>query len=186
VQTTFSGIGVSFDLDPLANDITKIKDNIEKIKNTFNSIGTVAQGLDTNVPLILTGFAGTINQFPDEVGKIVAVNLGAAQQAVQSFLAEAQKLLSALDQGGTFDVDASLKKFGETAFSAKGGMYKVTGKEVVINVNFKIAMDADDIQGAMAKKGVFKEKINAILGVLPGDDAAAKNARAVLATQQIG
>jgi hypothetical protein len=88
------------------------------------------------------------------------------------------KLEESLQKGAKFNMDARLKTFTSQFGKNLGtsGAYQVSTKDVIINVNFRIAMDTKELENNIVTSGgsVIKQRINLLLQAVQGDSELKK------------
>lgn len=103
----------------------------------------------------------------DNVKDTVANGMVPAIKAVNDMIASAQQLEKSLAAGTKIDVPAKLKifasQFGKNLGAA--GAYTVQAKDVNLTVNFRVAIDAKELEGIMVSHGqsVIRNRINMLL-----------------------
>ena len=82
-------------------------------------------------------------------------------------------LFRSLSRGAKLDIDTKLRTFATKFGKSIGtmGNYVVQAKDVNIHVNFRIAIDATELETVMVTNGssVIKQRINLLLDAVKGD-----------------
>jgi len=114
---------------------------------------------------LLKGAEGSIknvDRLKDLIGKGIVPSVKAAEDMIKL----AKKLEDAMGQGLKIDLDANLSKFA-AKFGKIGdaGAYKVTARDVIINVSFKVTMDSAPIEKIMITNGssVIRNRMNLLI-----------------------
>jgi hypothetical protein len=114
---------------------------------------------------LLKGAEGSIkhvDRLKDLIGKGIVPSVKAAEDMIKM----AKKLEEAMGQGLKIDLDANLSKFA-AKFGKIGdaGAYKVTARDVIINVSFKVTMDSAPIERIMITNGssVIRNRMNLLI-----------------------
>ena len=177
----------------------------------FEDIGNnIVDGMDNsleNLPTVAEKHLDKTRSAAEEIGKIPTVrtkgataaaaaatnavgqDLLNAVSATEQMVAAAERIEKALEQGAKLNIDAKLQafatKFGKTV--GKGGAYTVKSKDVNINVNFKIAIDSQELERIMVTNGksVIKQRINLLLSAIQSDHTTSKNAIDASATAKL-
>lgn len=135
-------------------DETKLKSIDEKISTISVSLNNVKNLTET----VKNVSASIISATGDAETK----GLTSAILAVQDMVKKTQELDSALTSLPRIDVQARLSKVaGMVGLGAKG-VYTVQSKEVIINVQFNVSMDVDEVESIMIArhKSVIRDRIN--------------------------
>jgi len=96
-----------------------------------------------------------------------------AVKAAEDMIAAAIRLDEALTKGTKLNIDTKLRAFATKFGKSIGtmGKYVVQAKDVNIHVNFRIAIDATELEKVMVTNGssVIKQRINLLLEAVKGD-----------------
>ena len=119
----------------------------------------------------------TINSFIMESGKytdaIVTTSITKTQTTITQMVGAVQKMDDALSKLGTINIGTRLDSVAKSLGIGSSGTYTVESKQVVININFAIQMDAGKVEKAMLMntESIIKDRINFALGGGGGKDA---------------
>lgn len=125
----------------------------------------------------LSGTSTSISDFVTSSGKyteaIVTTSLTKTQNTVTKMVAAVQSMDNALAKLGTINIGTRLNTVAKSLGIGSSGTYTVQSKEVVINVNFTIQMDAGKVEKAMLMntESIIKDRINFALGGGQGKNA---------------
>lgn len=157
-------------------------------------VGQIADGLTnlvTKMPKSLSENMKTVESFATQIKSmattmqsIVGEGVTPAVNAANELVASAKKLEESLNLGEKLDISTKLNTFVTKFGKVAGGKaaYKITTEAVVINVNFKIAMDSEKIEKIMVTKtdSIIREKINNLIEAVGDNAAEAKAAKGKL------
>jgi hypothetical protein len=177
-------------IQPVANSIGSAKTALENIKTSYNEIADVAAGMNQQVPVAVQGMAALLRNAGEQFEEMPRVAVAAVNKSVDAtlkgindLLEKARLLEKTLEESSTIDLDAKLQmfasNFGKIGTATSG--YTVKAKDVVLNVNLKVAMDATELENVMITKGnsIIRDRINLILEALPDTtESKAKRDRA--------
>jgi hypothetical protein len=185
--------------------INSLKSVIINLATFGREVGTALAAFNTaNVNLDATGLFNQLGKFgtslkgnadqaakdlTSDVANIEKVTLKSyakAAQVVGELVDTGFRLSNSLSRGARIDLGAKLRMYTSNygKFLGSGGSYSVTSKDVVINVNFKIAIDGQQVEKMMISTGksVIRQRINLLLeAVKDGRDTSthmAKSAKA--------
>jgi len=131
---------------------------------------------------VVDGYAG----FSDSVKKIaidgIQPNIDGMKKIIDA-IAQIDAILTGTDK--TINISTALQRFKANFGGAMGqkGSHVVQAKDVTINVNFVVAIDATKLEGAIlaSKDSKIKEKINLVMGAIkemPGKEVGLEKAQA--------
>lgn len=171
-----------------AADEGKIASNI----TAFNSMmKDVSASLQQMPEFVVPVFAFLAKEFPDSTAALaktmqsvnsarlmIARGILPAVKAVKDMVQAADEIQQHLTKGATFDIDKKLKLFSANSqrILGTGGKYTVSTKEVNINVNFKVVIDAEELSSTIVqnKNSVIRQRINLLLSAVPEGEASKK------------
>ena len=104
---------------------------------------------------------------------IVTAAVSKTTTTVTKMVAAVQSMDNALAKLGTINIGTRLDTVAKSLGIGSSGTYTVQSKEVVINVNFTIQMDAGKVEKAMLMntESIIKDRINFALGGGQGKNA---------------
>jgi hypothetical protein len=172
--------------DQIAGGLQMGVENIPKnAEKTFGKVTDQAtkmvDKIETSIPMdginkklgALVDKPGNITAGADAMNSVVAKQVIPAVVAVEQMIAAAQRIESALSAGAKLDIDTKLKVFASKFGKSIGtmGKYVVQAKDVNIHVNFRIALDATELERVMVTNGksVIKQRINLLLDAVKDD-----------------
>lgn len=126
-----------------------------KISELFNSTKSISD---------------SISDYVTSTGKytesLVQTSIMKTQNAVTKMVGAVQTMDDALSKLGTINIGTRLDSVAKSLGIGSSGTYTVQSKEVVINVNFTIQMDAGKVEKAilMNTESIIKDRINFALG----------------------
>ena len=105
--------------------------------------------------------------------KDAVTSISSAIKTVEQIVAATQKLDNALSNLPKINLQSRLTEVAGIAGLGASGIYTVHSKDVVINVNFTIQMDAGKVEKAilMNTESIIKDRINFALGGGQGKNA---------------
>lgn len=156
-----------------AGSVTSVFESLSKLTSK------IPESVNANLSKLQT-LATTIQSIATSTTSIVEKGMAPAVKAAEEMVLAAQRLDAALSEGAKIDINSSLKKF--TTKFGKGlgdkGAYTVKSKEVVINVNFTIAVDGKKLEDIMVKRNdsIVKQKIDSLIYVAKADATTKESA----------
>lgn len=158
----------SISVKPQGADQSGLLDAVQRIVGKDGNGGQVtmaseliasSQGAVTSAVKNVQGFGHSMQKVADAIktGGVVAA-LGAVEQMVK----QANALDAALNAGTKINIPAKLEAVARGVGLGKSGTFKVTNKDVVINVNFEISMDVDKVEKVMVlrQKSILRDRLN--------------------------
>ena len=127
---------------------------------------TMASDLLANSQGAISGAIKNVQGFGHSMQKVAdAIKSGgvvAALNAVEQMVKQANSLDTALNAGSKINIPAKLEAVARGVGLGKSGTFKVTNKDVVINVNFEISMDVDKVEKVMVlrQKSILRDRLN--------------------------
>lgn len=124
-----------------------------------------------------SGVSSGISDFVTSTGKytesIVTTSVAKTTSTVTKMVSAVQTMDDALSKLGTINIGTRLDSVAKSLGIGSSGTYTVQSKEVVINVNFTIQMDAGKVEKAMLMntESIIKDRINFALGGGQGKNA---------------
>jgi len=193
-ETTNSLIEVLNNVDALGKSAKKIADerNIDNNISSFNEIMSgILDGLQSMPDFVLPVFEFLAKEFPNSTTSLskalqnvnsarmmIARGVLPAVKAVKDMVDAAQEIQEHLARGATIDIDKKLKIFSANSqrILGTGGKYTVTTKDVNINVNFKVVIDAEELASTIVqnKNSVIRQRINLLLSAVPEGESSKK------------
>lgn len=125
----------------------------KKINNALVKANSMAAGAAKQ------GAAMPLNKTADALKSGgIATALGAVEEMVK----RVNDLDTALAAGSKIDIPARLEAVAKGIGIGKTGVYKVTNKAVVVNVNFQISMNVDEVEKVMIlrKESIVRDRLN--------------------------
>ena len=162
---------------------SSIADLANATKEFFPQFANLLDAIVISFPVDTISMATGLIDVAEVTNLALAKGVIPAVAAVEDMVNSAKRLEKSLQEGAKIDIDTKLKvfasKFGKNLGSA--GAYTVQTKDVVLNVNFRIAMDAHELEGVMVRNSnsVIKEKINLLLDAVPDNDDGKKKRDAI-------
>jgi hypothetical protein len=136
--------------------------------NTKEGAQKVADGISNLVTI-----ASSIEKLANSVKVATATQMVPAIKAVEEMIDAAVRLDKALTSGAKIDIDTKLKVFSSKFGKQLGSMgnYVVSAKDVNIHINFKVAIDSQELERIMVTNGssVIKQRINLLLDAVKDD-----------------
>jgi len=172
--------------DQIAGGLQMGVENIPKnAEKTFGKVTDQAtkmvDKIETSIPMdginkklgAIVDKPGNITAGADAMNSVVAKQVIPAVVAVEQMIAAAKRIEAALAAGAKLDIDTKLKVFATKFGKSIGtmGKYVVQAKDVNIHVNFRIALDATELERVMVTNGksVIKQRINLLLDAVKDD-----------------
>jgi len=170
--------------------VTLLSDNYTmvdttKLDPTFKNMEEFGKKLTTNIGVLSQLFPESV--FADSSKLLRNINSAKlmiqngilpAAQAVNKMVEAATEIQNAISNGATIDIDKKLKLFSANSskFLGTGGKYTVTTKDVNINVNFKVVVDAEQLASTIVqnKNSVIRQRINLLLSAVPEGESSKK------------
>jgi len=134
----------------------------------FENIGKISDGMVSATDK-MKGLKGVA----DSVKDITAANLEPLVTAVADTISAAQAIGQSLEGVRGIDLSTKLQSFMTSFGPGMGAVeeYTVQSKDVVINVNFRIALEVDQIEKTIIEAGdsVIKDRINLLIDAMPNN-----------------
>jgi hypothetical protein len=130
---------------------------VDTITGKVTNIGATLEALKK-----LPEATSSIKTFSDRVTK----NLGEdVIKSVAAMVDATQRLDSALATLPNFDMEAKMKAIAGGMGLGGGSAYTVKSKDVVINVSFRVAIDANELETTLVanKQSVLRDRINFLI-----------------------
>ena len=141
---------------------------INSLGKVFSSLSTMSSNLTSAVESIKG-----LGKVSEAVKGITAANLQPLVTAVADTIAAAQSIGQSLEGVRGIDLSTKLQNFMTSFGPGMGAVeqYTVQSKDVVINVNFRIALEVDQVEKTIIEAGdsVIKDRINLLIDAMPGD-----------------
>jgi hypothetical protein len=139
--------------------------NVEQVKTASIGLNSAKKMFED-----ASGMGSSMTEFVNSTGKytesIVTTAVSKVTNTVTKMVSAVQTMDDALSKLGTINIGTRLDSVAKSLGIGSSGTYTVQSKEVVINVNFTIQMDAGKVEKAilMNTESIIKDRINFALG----------------------
>lgn len=175
-STNIQNIIKSLTEDLKIPDISSLQGVHDKILDVKSQINFTLSSIASVFTPDIKDQAEATAKVASDIEKEISRGILPAFLAVEAMTAAAAKLETSLQRGAKIDIPAKMKIFA-SQFGKNFGVnssYTVKTQDVVLNVNFKIALEVDQVEKTMITHGtsVIRDRLNLLLAAVPSNTGA--------------
>lgn len=147
------------------DDAIKLARKVDSAADFLNFI--VGKPGEQSAIRMMTDLAPT---FQEAAAKLKTGGVVATLNAVEAMVKKANELDKTLGEGTKINIPARLEAFAKGVGLGKTGVYTITNKDVVVQVNLNVSMDVNEVEKVMVLRSTsfIRDRLNFLTNSQPG------------------